>query len=91
LPRTFTNTFPARFVQISAKKVEPVWESDISFADADRWLRTYPYDRKQWLTRMTGRLKDKDFRAQADKSLSASPEWDPLLHPEKTLAKASKP
>ena len=91
LPRTFTNTFPARFVQISAKKVEPVWESDISFADADRWLRTYPYERKQWLTRMTGRLKDKDFRAQADKSLSASPEWDPLLHPEKTLAKASKP
>ena len=91
LPRTFTNTFPARFVQILAKKVEPVWESDISFADADRWLRTYPYDRKQWLTRVAGRLKDKDFRAQAEKSLPTSPEWDPVFHPEKSLAKASKP
>jgi hypothetical protein len=91
LPRMFTHTLPSRFEKIASSKREPVWESDISFADADRWLKAYPYDHQQWLVRMGGRLKDKDFRSLAEKSLAASHDWEPAIHAEKMSTKSNKP
>ena len=91
LPRMFTNTLPSRFERIASSKKEPIWESDISFADADRWLKAYPYDHQQWLARIGGRLKDKEFRTQAEKSLAVSHDWEPAIHAEKMSTKSNKP
>ncbi len=91
MPRIFINTLPVRYEKFAVKPVEPVWESEISFSDADRWLRAYPLDHKQWLTRISTRLKDKDFRAMVEKSRAASPEWEAAIHAEKAFAKSNKP
>lgn len=91
MPRMFIDTLPSRYTKFASGKVEPASLRPVVFDEVDRWLRGYPAERRSLLSRFAGRLKDKDFRAQVEDNLSAYPEWDRTLHPEKFAPKAGKP
>ena len=91
LPRAFVDTLPPLFAKYAARKIEPVPERPVHFAEVDMLLKMFPLERRQLLSRFSERLKDKEFRASVDAKMSSYPEWDRILHPERYLPKEIKP
>ncbi len=91
LPRAFVDTLPPLFAKYAARKIEPVLERPVHFAEVDMLLKMFPLERRQLLSRFSERLKDREFRAGVDGKISSYPEWDRILHPQKYLPKDDKP
>jgi len=86
LPRAFLDTLPSRANLFKAREVEPKPLGDITFADAEAWIDAEGF-RSQFATRWKALAQNPAFRSGLIVNLSAHPEWDRTLYPEKYLPK----
>jgi hypothetical protein len=86
LPRPFLDTLPSRAALFKTREVEPKPLGDISFADAEAWIDAEGF-RSQFATRWKALAQNPAFRSGLVANLSAHPEWDRTLYPEKYLPK----
>lgn len=83
LPRPFLDTLPSRLARWSARETTPRRTGALAYADAQPWLDAEPALRAAFVTRWRGLARDPDFRAGLLADMSAHPEWDRVLFPEK--------
>jgi hypothetical protein len=86
LPRAFLDTLPSRASLFKTREVEPKPLGEISFADAEAWIDAEGF-RSQFATRWKALAQNPAFRSGLIANLSAHPEWDRTLYPEKYLPK----
>jgi hypothetical protein len=67
--------------------VKPKDAPDFAYADVERWLKSEPAVRKPLMQRWRAKAREPAFRSALIANLSAHPEWDPILFPEKYLPK----
>jgi hypothetical protein len=87
LPHPFRDTLPSRLARFSGKAIAPHPDHEVSYAEVQPWLTMGQSWRRGFVARFEPRLKDPEFRRAVDAHLSAHPEWDPILHPEKYESK----
>ena len=87
LPHPFRDTLPSRLARFAGKTVAPRPDHEVAYAEVQPWLTAGQGWRKGFVERFEPRLKDPEFRRGVEAHLSAHPEWDPILHPEKYDAK----
>jgi hypothetical protein len=81
LPRQFRDALPALAANFP-EEPELVRGREISLAEAEPWLAPGA-SRRTFVRRFTPRLSDPAFRAAVNARITAYPEWDRILHPEK--------
>ena len=86
LPRAFLDTLPSRAALFKTREVEPKPLGEITFADAEAWVDAEGF-RSQFATRWKAMAQNPAFRSGLIVNLSAHPEWDRTLYPEKYLPK----
>ena len=92
VPHAFRDTLPSRLERFSNKKpVELRRDHEVSFGEIQGWLMMAPRWSTEFVERFQSRLKDPAFREELEKHLSALPEWEPVLHPEKNAPKTQEP
>jgi len=84
MPRQFRDTLPPRQDLHLDKSVEAKSEHPVSFDEVEPWLKLPFSWRKGLAQRFSPRLSDTNFRKQIESHLREFPEWDPILHPNKT-------
>jgi len=84
MPRPFRDTLPPRISHFAGKKTpEPKPDHEISYAEAEPWLKLGRGWRRSFEERFQPRLKDAEFRRSVEQHIAEYPEWDRILHPEK--------
>jgi hypothetical protein len=83
MPVPFRDTLPSRMSRFSGAPPEPKRDHEVSYSEVESWLKIAPTWREGFVERLRPRLKDSAFRRGLEDHLSAFPEWDPILHPEK--------
>jgi len=84
MPRPFRDTLPSRLSHFAGKKPpEPKLDHEITYAEAEPWLKLGRGWRRSFSERFQPRLKDAEFRKSVEQHISEYPEWDRVLHPEK--------
>jgi hypothetical protein len=84
MPVPFRDTLPARASHFAGKKPpEPKMDHEVTYAEAEPWLRLGRGWRRSFSERFQPRLKDAEFRKSVEQHISEYPEWDRVLHPEK--------
>jgi hypothetical protein len=83
MPVPFRDTLPTRLSRFSGTPPEPKRDHEVSYSEVESWLKIAPSWREGFVERLRPRLKDSAFRRGLEDHLSAFPEWDPILHPEK--------
>jgi len=84
MPRPFRDTLPSRTSHFAGKKApEPKMDHEISYAEAEPWLKLGRGWRRTFSERFQPRLKDAEFRKSVEHHIAEYPEWDRVLHPEK--------
>lgn len=89
LPRQFRDALPALAASF-AEEPELVRGREITLAEAEPWLAPGA-SRRTFVRRFTPRLSDPAFRAGVNARITAYPEWDRILHPEKYRPKETVP
>ena len=89
LPRQFRDALPALAANF-AEEPELVRGREITLAEAEPWLAPGA-SRRTFVRRFTPRLSDPAFRAGVNARITAYPEWDRILHPEKYRPKETVP
>ena len=89
LPRQFRDALPALAANFP-EEPELVRGREITLAEAEPWLAPGA-NRRTFVRRFTPRLSDPAFRAGVNARISAYPEWDRILHPEKYRPKETDP
>jgi hypothetical protein len=89
LPRQFRDALPALAANF-AEEPELVRGREITLAEAEPWLAPGA-SRRTFVRRFTPRLSDPAFRAGVNARITAYPEWDLILHPEKYRPKETVP
>jgi hypothetical protein len=89
LPRQFRDALPA-LADHFGKEPELVRGREITLAEAEPWLAPGA-SRRTFVRRFTPRLSDPAFRAGVNARITAYPEWDRVLHPEKYRPKETVP
>ena len=89
LPRQFRDALPALAAHFSDEP-ELVRGREITLAEADAWLAPGA-SRRAFVRRFTPRLSDPAFRAGVNARITAYPEWDRILHPERYRPKETVP
>jgi hypothetical protein len=84
MPQAFKDTLPSRLVHFGGKAAEPKAQHAVSFAEIQAWLAMPRAWRRGFVARFEPRLKDAEFRKQLEAHEAEYPEWEPVLHPEKT-------
>jgi hypothetical protein len=84
MPQWFRDTLPSRLAHFAGKHVEPKPQRQVSYADVQVWLTMPATWRRGFVERFEPRLKDAEFRKQLEFHSTAYPEWEPVLHPEKS-------
>ena len=84
MPIPFRDTLPSRLSRFAGKKPpEPKVDHEITYAEAEPWLKLGRGWRRSFSERFQPRLKDAEFRKSVEQHISEYPEWDRVLHPEK--------
>jgi hypothetical protein len=83
IPRPFLDTLPARAALFAGKDAAPKRLADISYADAQAWLASEPALRPVFVSRWRAQARNAEFRKGLSTNMSAHPEWDRVLNPEK--------
>jgi hypothetical protein len=91
LPRAFRDAVPARAERFRDRNVAPREAAGFGYADVEDWLKAEPAIRRPLMQRWRARADDKAFRSALVANLSAHPEWDPILFPEKYRPKPPPP
>jgi len=89
LPRQFRDALPALAANF-AEEPELVRGREITLAEAEPWLAPGA-SRRTFVRRFTPRLSDPAFRAGVNARITAYPEWDRILYPEKYRPKETVP
>jgi hypothetical protein len=89
MPRFFRDSLPLRLDRFRDRPVQAKEAPDFSYADVESWLKAEPSVRRPLMQRWRGKAREPAFRAALVANLSAHPEWDPILFPEKYLPKDS--
>jgi len=89
LPRPFRDALPALAANFS-EEPELVRGREITLAEAEPWLAPGA-SRRTFVRRFTPRLSDPAFRAAVNARITAYPEWDRILHPDKYRPKETVP
>ena len=89
MPRSFRDSLPLRLDRFRDRPVQAREAPDFSYADVESWLKAEPAVRRPLMQRWRGKAREPVFRAALVANLSAHPEWDPILFPEKYLPKDS--
>lgn len=91
MPRPFRDSLPMRIDRFRDQEAKPKPAPDFSYADVEDWLKADPWLRRPLMQRWRTKAKEPAFRASLIANLSAHPEWDPILFPEKYLPKTPPP
>lgn len=83
MPRDFRDSLPSRLERFRDRQVQPMEAPGFTYADVERWLKAEPSVRRPLMQRWRGKAREPAFRAALITNLSAHPEWDPVLFPEK--------
>ena len=89
LPRQFRDALPA-LADHFGEEPELVRGREITLAEAEPWL-VPGASRRTFVRRFTPRLSDPAFRAAVNARITAYPEWDRILHPQKYRPKETVP
>jgi hypothetical protein len=87
LPRIFLDPLPSRMARYKERQVQPRQLEVVSYAEVEAWLKAPPEVRRPLVPRFAPRASDPAFRSALVSNLRFHPEWDPILYPEKHLAK----
>lgn len=87
LPRPFRDPLPARGDRFAKRTVNLKSLGPVSYDDVSAWLRAESAIRLPLSRQWSGRANDAAFRAAVDAHLSAHPEWERVLYPERFLPK----
>ena len=91
MPAVFKDSLPSRIERYREKPFTPKEASEFSYADVEHWLKSGPALRKQFVQRWRAKAAEPTFRTALMANLNAHPEWDPVLFPEKYVAKPVDP
>jgi hypothetical protein len=91
MPRPFRDSLPMRGERYRDRPVQPREASDFGYADVEAWLKAEPSVRRPLMQRWRVKAREPAFRAALVSNLSAHPEWDPILFPEKYKPKEPPP
>jgi hypothetical protein len=83
MPRAFRDSLPSRIDRFREVDVQPRPAPDFEYGDVEAWLNAEPALRRQFVQRWRPKAKDSAFRAALVAGMSAHPEWDRVLFPEK--------
>jgi len=89
MPRPFRDALPA-LADHFGEEPELVRGREITLAEAEPWLAPGA-SRRTFVRRFTPRLSDPAFRAAVNARITAYPEWDRILHPDKYRPKEMVP
>ena len=84
MPVPFKDTLPSRLTHVAGKAAEPKAQHQVSYAEIQAWLMIPSAWRRGFVERFEPRLQDPEFRKQLELHVDRYPEWEPVLHPEKT-------
>lgn len=87
MPRPFRDSLPLRADKFRGREVVARPAPDFDYADVEAWLKAESPFRRQFIARWRGKARGAEFRRALIANLSAHPEWDPVLFPEKYLPK----
>jgi hypothetical protein len=88
MPRSFRDTLPSRLEKFRERDVRPREAPDFGYADVELWLKAEPAIRRPFVQRWKAKaFADAAFKQGIVANMSAHPEWDPVLFPEKYLPK----
>ena len=90
LPRGFLDTIPSRLGRFKDREAAAKRMEEISYTDAESWLKTSRNVRRPLVQRWRSRANDPAFRTALIANLKHHPEWDPILFPEKYKPKEEK-
>jgi len=91
VPAPFRDSLPPMADKFGDRVAQPLPGSEFTYADVERWLKAEPAVRRPLMSRWRGKVHEPAFRTALISNLSAHPEWDPILFPEKYLPKPSPP
>jgi hypothetical protein len=83
MPRPFRDSLPPRLERFRERQVAARDAPAFAYADVEDWLQAEPAVRRPLMQRWRSKAQDPAFRAALVSHLSAHPEWDPILFPEK--------
>jgi hypothetical protein len=83
MPKFFRDSIPLRFERYRDRPVLPKDAPDFVYADVEHWLKAESSVRRPLMQRWRGKARETAFRNSLVANLSAHPEWDPILFPEK--------
>lgn len=87
MPRPFRDPLPSRASRFRDNPVTPKPLGEVAYDDIAGWLSAEAGLRLPLVERWRPRLRDKAFRAAMIANLTAHPEWDPWVFPEKAAKK----
>lgn len=87
MPAFFRDSLPLRAERFRDRPARPKDAPDFSYADVEPWLKAEVSVRRPLVQRWRAKARDAAFRSALVANLSAHPEWDPILFPEKYLPK----
>jgi hypothetical protein len=83
MPRPFRDSLPLRAERFRDRPVQPRDAAEFGYADVEVWLKAEPAVRRPLMQRWRPKAREPAFRQALVTNLSAHPEWDPILFPEK--------
>jgi len=83
MPRPFHDSLPPRIDRFADRPVQAKDAPAFGYADVAAWLQAEPALRRPLMNRWRGKAREPAFRSALVANLSAHPEWDPILFPEK--------
>jgi hypothetical protein len=87
VPKAFLDTLPTRAEQFKARAVQPKALGEPTYAEVEAWIDAEPALRRSYVARWTPLARNPAFRSGLVARMSAHPEWDRILFPEKYLPK----
>lgn len=87
VPRPFRDSLPPRVERFRDRAVQPKDATPFGYAEIEAWLQAEPAVRRPLMPRWRAKLREPGFRSALIAHLSAHPEWDPILFPEKYMPK----
>jgi len=91
MPRPFRDSLPMRAERFRDRPVQVRDAPEFGYADVEAWLKAEPSVRRPLMQRWRVKAREPAFRAALVANLSAHPEWDPILFPEKYKPKEPPP
>lgn len=91
MPRPFRDSLPLRAERFRDRPVQPREGTEFGYADVETWLKAEPSIRRPLMQRWRVKARESAFRQSLIANLSAHPEWDPILFPEKYKPKEPPP